>query len=602
MAHQTKPRLGESTTTTGTGPFTLAGALTAHKRFSAECSVADTLWGNISAVDSSGNETGDWVEGLFTYSAANEVTLTTVYKSSNSDLAVTFGAGTKYVTLIADARQIAAAPRGGTTDQVLAKTGAGDYATAWVTPAADVAASIVAAVDKATPVDADSLGLVDSAAANVLKELTWANVKATLKTYFDALTTTLTNKRITARVTSEADSATPTINTNNSDVHRVTALTVAITSMTTNLTGTANHGDRLIVEITGTAARAITWGLSFESSAVALPTTTVTTEMLTTTLRWNSATSKWRCVAVTSAAAAGLTNFTEAVNTAAPNATVPVVSLTATNAATNVDIALVPKGTGAITANVADNLAAGGNKRGTGAVDLQTARATATQVASGDSSFCVGNSNTASNTGSFAAGYQGNVASGYQSIAIGGSNTASNNNAVAVGANCIASGYGAQALGRSALAPNPGQFSRGYNPDGYSQQSWFNLYTATTNATPANIRTGDYAANYMALTNNTTWEAEIRVVGRLSGGASNACFKRRVLIKRDANAASTALVGSVETIGTDIGSNAGTPPAGWAVTITADTTNGALNVAVTGAAATNIKWSALVDINETIYA
>src|ERR1051326_119971 len=44
-----------------------------------------------------------------------------------------------------------------------------------------------AATSKATPVDADELPLVDSAASNVLKKLTWANLKATLKTYFDTL-------------------------------------------------------------------------------------------------------------------------------------------------------------------------------------------------------------------------------------------------------------------------------------------------------------------------------------------------------------------------------------------------------------------------------
>lgn len=44
-----------------------------------------------------------------------------------------------------------------------------------------------AATSKATPVDADELPLVDSAASNVLKRLTWANLKATLKAYFDTL-------------------------------------------------------------------------------------------------------------------------------------------------------------------------------------------------------------------------------------------------------------------------------------------------------------------------------------------------------------------------------------------------------------------------------
>lgn len=53
-----------------------------------------------------------------------------------------------------------------------------------------------AATGKATPVDADELPLVDSEASNVLKKVSWANLKATLKTYFDTLTTTLTNKTI----------------------------------------------------------------------------------------------------------------------------------------------------------------------------------------------------------------------------------------------------------------------------------------------------------------------------------------------------------------------------------------------------------------------
>lgn len=44
-----------------------------------------------------------------------------------------------------------------------------------------------AATSKTTPVDADELPLVDSAASNVLKKVTWANLKATLKTYFDTI-------------------------------------------------------------------------------------------------------------------------------------------------------------------------------------------------------------------------------------------------------------------------------------------------------------------------------------------------------------------------------------------------------------------------------
>lgn len=73
-----------------------------------------------------------------------------------------------------------------------AEADAADFATAAQgakadTAVQDVAAVIHAASSKATPVDADELGLVDSAASNVLKKLTWANLKATLKSYFDTL-------------------------------------------------------------------------------------------------------------------------------------------------------------------------------------------------------------------------------------------------------------------------------------------------------------------------------------------------------------------------------------------------------------------------------
>lgn len=91
---------------------------------------------------------------------------------------------------------------------------------------------------------------------------------------------TLTNKRITKRVGTVASSATPTINTDNYDMYIITAQAADITSFTTNLSGTPTEGQTLRISITGTAARAITWGGSFESSSVALPTTTVTTERL----------------------------------------------------------------------------------------------------------------------------------------------------------------------------------------------------------------------------------------------------------------------------------------------------------------------------------
>lgn len=125
--------------------------------------------------------------------------------------------------------------------------------------------------------------------------LTLPNVTDTVTAI--AATQTLTNKRITPRVTTTTSSATPTINTDTTDQYGLTAQAVDITSFTTNLSGTPTDGQKLWIYIVGTAARAITWGASFESSTITLPTTTVSTNRLDVGFVWNAATSKWRCVA-----------------------------------------------------------------------------------------------------------------------------------------------------------------------------------------------------------------------------------------------------------------------------------------------------------------
>jgi len=100
------------------------------------------------------------------------------------------------------------------------------------------------------------------------------------------------------RVSSEASSATPTININNVDAHSITALAEAVTSMTTNLSGTPTNFQKLTIRFKDNAtARAIAWGASFENKGVTLPTTTVISKVLTVELIYDSVTSKWGCVA-----------------------------------------------------------------------------------------------------------------------------------------------------------------------------------------------------------------------------------------------------------------------------------------------------------------
>lgn len=65
-------------------------------------------------------------------------------------------------------------------------------------------AAIHGAVTKTTPVDADTIGLIDSAAANGLKKLSWANLKTTLKGYLDTLYVALSGSALTGGFTATA--------------------------------------------------------------------------------------------------------------------------------------------------------------------------------------------------------------------------------------------------------------------------------------------------------------------------------------------------------------------------------------------------------------
>jgi hypothetical protein len=91
MAFVLPDAVWETTTTTGTGALTLAGAVSNQRAFSSQMSNADTTY--YSMWDGT-----DYEEGLGTYtSAGNTLTRTTVYRSTNGGAAVNWGAGTKQV-------------------------------------------------------------------------------------------------------------------------------------------------------------------------------------------------------------------------------------------------------------------------------------------------------------------------------------------------------------------------------------------------------------------------------------------------------------------------------------------------------------------------
>lgn len=294
---------------------------------------------------------------------------------------------------------------------------------------------------------------------------------------------------------------------------------------------------------------------------------------------------------------AGLTLFEESRSVATPNATVPVHALTALGAETNIDFVIAPKGTGAIIAQIPDDTTAGGNKRGNYAVDLQLNRTGASQVASGTYALAAGYRNTASNNYAVAIG-QANTASGSSSFAAGGQNSATGTAAFAFGQNCEASATSSIALGNSVITRGVlGAMVEGYSAlKGQQQMGRIPLRSDTTNATATQLTSTGSApstANSAVMPNNSAYYCRVRVLARNTSTNESMSWSGTALIKRGTNAASTTLVGS--TIASDYGDAA---MSACTVTLSADTTRGALAVTVTGLASTSIRWVAQLETVE----
>lgn len=236
-----------------------------------------------------------------------------------------------------------------------------------------------------------------------------------------------------------------------------------------------------------------------------------------------------------------------------------------------------------------------GDARGTGSVDLQWARTASTQVVSGNYSFAAGRHNTVTGHWSAALGGWNNCGSYGATMGIGSENVLTGYGGVGIGyANSVSSEFG-MAIGYRASAELHRElcYSSGtFVTSGDQMTRRFNAAGITTDATPTAIKIGNYASGTMALPNDTSWAVEILVVARRTDAdGETAAYKILGAIDRQTNAASTALVGtpSYTVIAED--------DADWDVAISADTTNGALVITVTGEADKTIRWVASVTIS-----
>ena len=141
---------------------------------------------------------------------------------------------------------------------------------------------INSATAKTTPVDTDFFGVMDSAAGNILKKLSWANLKDTLKTYFDSLYATLASNTFTGAqvysdqqlsrgmtkdmglVFSDKGNSSTTAQTIDYSVAAHQKLTVTgafVMNAVTNWPPSGNTGE-LLLELVNGASSAITWTMS----------------------------------------------------------------------------------------------------------------------------------------------------------------------------------------------------------------------------------------------------------------------------------------------------------------------------------------------------
>ena len=316
-----------------------------------------------------------------------------------------------------------------------------------------------------------------------------------------------------------------------------------------------------------------------------------------------------------------------------PNATVPVTGWRAVGSQAAIDaIVGSPKGTGALLAAVPDNTATGGNKRGQHAADLQTKRSANTQVASGSRATIVGGEGgTASGSYSAVLGGFECTSSGEASVSGGWSKTASGSRSISLGGDdgsatgagsaniggtsCSSVGDYSATIGGQACSATAnhsialGKDSRSYivgslvlassagasSGLGSSQLSHSSYQVGTTDATTATMVAGVIgAAAATKVYGVDLGSAVCALSGHIIAASSTdrKVFKiEAVLLK--ATGTHSLLVNNVPTLYESVDATT------WTAVLVASSLG--VEIRVTGAAATTIRWAASITATEGAY-
>jgi hypothetical protein len=220
----------------------------------------------------------------------------------------------------------------------------------------------------------------------------------------------------------------------------------------------------------------------------------------------------------------------------------------------------------------------------------------ASNSSSGSSSGAFGGtSNTVSGTSSFIGGGFSNTASASYAFVGGGFNNTAN-----AFASAVVGGY----WGTTRSVEGRIVFPASVNPitlaAGVAQTSILVVGKQTTDATATVLVSNQSAAgsgNQLVLPNNSAYFVRGSVIANVTAGGDTKGWTFEAVIKRGANAGSTALVAAVVPVVTAADAGA----AAWTIAVSADTTNGCLQVQVTGAAATTIRWVCKLESTEVAF-
>lgn len=615
MALVLKDRVKETTTTTGTGTVTLAGAVSGFQSFSVIGNANTTYYAIIGDTE--------WEIGIGTYtSSGTTLSRDTVLASSNSGSLVSFSAGTKTVfcdypaTKSVSTDSLATPPAIGATTPstgkftTLESTGTASLATGSTTSiqiVGDASYPQVKAVGGTnTPLVLQPLGTgalqaqkTDSTAtggnARGANAVDWQTSRGTAAQVASGQLSFI-GGGINNRASAYASVATAGYQNIASNTGS------AVTGGSTN-TASGNYSSIIGGELNTAAGYFNVIGAGFTNSATSA--SAVTTQ-------------------------SGTMNATTAVTLSGSNASIKVgqyiagtsiASETYVAAISGTSLTLSQAASGSSTSTLSfytphGVVVGGGNNQATGSYSF---------IGGGGDAGTAANRNVASGDWSVVAGGQKGVASGLQSTVGGGFNsTASGQNSTVAGgygnsasntystvgggvanlansaASTVAGGFYGTTRGINGYTAFPSCYIPVANALGVSQAGLLILGAETTNATATVLRSDTGAAggtNQVILPNNSAYYFRGEVVAGKTGAGDTKGWYVEGVIKRGANAASTAIVGTA----TVTSSYADAGAATWALTATADTTNGGLAITFTGQASTTIRVVAQIRTTEMTY-